>query len=95
VRALGSAAYHGILAGRARTAAVLQGRVYLWDAAACMAIASAWGIRIGDLEGNEIKINGWGLQQKCPAQMLFAYPQNYDEMAARIELLYGKQKSPN
>jgi myo-inositol-1(or 4)-monophosphatase len=92
IRALGSAAYHGILAGRARTAGVVQGRVYLWDGAGCMAIAAAWGIRIGDLDGNEIKIDDWGLQQKCPAQMLFAHRKHYDYIRGRIEPLYGKDK---
>jgi fructose-1,6-bisphosphatase/inositol monophosphatase family enzyme len=85
-RSLGSAAYHGILAGRGRTAGALHGQTYLWDMAAALAIVGAWGVRVGDLSGREIGPRDWELQGRNPGQLLFAHPEHFDFVAGTIEL---------
>ncbi len=85
-RSLGSAAYHGILAGRGRTAGALHGQTYLWDMAAALAIVGAWGVRVGDLSGREIGPDDWELQGKNPGQLLFAHPEHFDYVAGTIKL---------
>ncbi len=85
VRSLGSAVYHGLLAGRGRTAGALHGQIYLWDAAAALAIAAAWGVRVGDLAGRECGPEDWELQGKNPGQLLFAHPRHFDCVADLIE----------
>lgn len=84
VRSLGSAVYHGLLAGRERTAGALHGKIYLWDAAACLAIAGAWGVRVGDLSGRELGPDDWELLGKNPGQLLFAHPKHFDYVAGLI-----------
>jgi len=84
LRSLGSAAYHGLMTARAMTAGVLQGRIYLWDAAAVMAINTAWSMQIGTLSGKEIAPSQWNVNQKNKEPILFAHPQNFEKIAAAI-----------
>ena len=85
LRSLGSAAYHGLMTARPLTAGVLQGRIYLWDAAAILAINAAWGMRIGTLSGKEVTPSQWNLNQKIDEPLLFAQPQNFEKIAAMIK----------
>lgn len=85
LRSLGSAAYHGLLTARPLTAGVLQGGIYLWDAAAILAINAAWGIRIGTLGGESVAPSRWNVDQKIDEPILFAHPQNFEKIAAAIK----------
>ncbi|MBW7997726.1 MAG: hypothetical protein FVQ81_14360 [Candidatus Glassbacteria bacterium] len=87
LRSLGSAAYHGILAGRGQTAGALHGRIYLWDAAACLAIAGAWGLKTAYLDSTDAGPDDWELQGKCPGHLLFAHPRHFDYLVGTLELL--------
>ncbi|MEA1996091.1 MAG: inositol monophosphatase family protein [Gemmatimonadota bacterium] len=85
IRCLGSAAYHGVLTHRPYTAAVLQGRLYLWDMAAVLAINEAWGIKAADLEGNPVKISEWRTDKTNRVPVLLAHPDNFDAVASTIK----------
>ncbi len=85
LRSLGSAAYHGIMTARPLTAGVLQGRIYLWDAAAVLAINAALGMRIGTLSGKEVTPSQWNVNQKINEPILFAHQQNFEKVAAMIK----------
>ncbi|MFH1069300.1 MAG: inositol monophosphatase family protein [Candidatus Glassbacteria bacterium] len=84
LRSLGSAAYHGLQTSKARTAGVLQGRVYLWDAAAGLALNRVWGIRVGTLDGRPVKPSDWKLIRTCPEPILYAAASLYETVAATI-----------
>ncbi len=85
LRSLGSAAYHGIMTARPLTAGVLQGRIYLWDAAAILAINAAWGMRIGTLSGKDVTPSLWNVDQKINEPIFFAHPQNFEKIAAMVK----------
>lgn len=85
VRSLGSAAYHGVLAGRSGTAGVLQGRVYLWDVAGILAINRSWGMRIAHLDGRAVTANCWEADRSIPEPVLFCRPEHFEYLAERIE----------
>ncbi len=84
VRSLGSAAYHGILTGRAGTAGSLQGRGYLWDIAAILAINAAWGIRIASLDGRPLQAGFWREDYSLPEPLLFCRPEHFDILSRGI-----------
>ncbi|HLA40931.1 MAG TPA: inositol monophosphatase family protein, partial [Candidatus Glassbacteria bacterium] len=86
LRSLGSAAYQGIMTSKARTAGVLQGRIYLWDAAAGLALNRAWGIRVGTLRGRPLRPSEWEMNRKYPEPILYAAPSLFDTVAAMITL---------
>ncbi|MCE5269695.1 inositol monophosphatase family protein [bacterium] len=90
VRSLGSAAYHGLLTGRAGTAGSLQGKVYLWDAAAILAINRAWGMRIATLDGAPVTAAFWSADKSLPEPILFCRPEHFDSLTAGIK----KQQPP-
>ena len=87
LRSLGSAAYHGLLVSRPLTAGVLQGRIYLWDAAAILALNRAWGMRVATLDGREVKPSSWSAQQAISDPILFAAPELFERLAGMIHLL--------
>ena len=91
-RSLGSAAYHGLLAGKGRTAGALHGRTYLWDMAAALAIAGAWGIKTADLSGKPIGPSDWELQGKNQGHLLFAHEKHFDFVAGTIQLRSGEKQ---
>jgi len=85
VRSLGSAAYHGLLTGRAGTAGSLQGRGYLWDIAAILAINTAWGMRIATLDGKEAGPTFWSADKSLPEPLLLCRPEHFAALAAGIK----------
>jgi len=87
VRSLGSAAYHGLLTARATTAGVLQSGIYLWDAAAILAINRAWGIQIASLEGKPVRISQWGKGCALEESILLSHPENFETVASTIKIL--------
>jgi fructose-1,6-bisphosphatase/inositol monophosphatase family enzyme len=87
VRSLGSAAYHGLLTARSHTAGVLQGRVYLWDLAAVLALNKAWGMRVADLSGRPVTPSRWGKDYSLGEPILLCRPQNFEMLVSGIEAL--------
>lgn len=89
LRSLGSAAYHGLMTARAMTAGVLQGCLYLWDAAAVLAINEAWGMRIATLSGQPVTPSCWNIDRKNDEPLLFAHPENFETVAGAIKKIQG------
>ncbi len=88
IRSLGSAVYHGLFTASPTTAGVLQGSVYLWDAAAILAINKAWGIKVGKLDGTPAKIDLWEEKNKAiKVPLLFSAPENFEKVASTIRVL--------
>ena len=88
IRSLGSAVYHGLVTASQTTAGVLQGSVYLWDAAAILAINKAWGIKVGKLDGTPARIDLWEERNKTiKVPLLFSAPENFEKVASTIRVL--------
>ena len=71
-RALGSAAYHGLLTCRPTTAAVFQGRNYLWDLAGLIPINEAWGIKVRKMDGQVLEMKDFNSKWKTNEDTLIA-----------------------
>ena len=79
-RALGSAAYHGLLTCRPTTAAVFQGRNYLWDLAGLIPINEAWGIKVRNFDGTVLEMKDFNDKWKTKEETLIARDEVFEKV---------------